>query len=108
MADYYLAALAATANRPDLAGEHYEQALKLNRAMGAWPALARTLFRCGAFLQNRPTDAERALGRQQLGEAGQLARRLGMARLAADIDALAGNGDLVSRLREADPAPTSG
>jgi len=99
-ADHYLALLAGTANRPDSAGEHYERALTLNRAMGAWPALARTLFRCGAFLLSLPTDAERALGRQRLGEAGQLARRLGMARLAADIDASAGSRDLVGRLRD--------
>jgi DNA-binding CsgD family transcriptional regulator len=107
-ADYYLASLSGTANRPDTAGEHYERALTLNRAMRAWPALARTLFRCGAFLLSLPTDAERALGRQRLREADQLARRLGMARLAADIDALAGPRDLAGRLgdeltpREAD------
>jgi predicted ATPase len=95
-ADYYLASLAATASRAEVAGEHYEQALTLNRAMRAWPALARTLFRCGAFLLSRPTDAERAVGRQRLREAGELARRLGMARLAADIDALAGPRDLAA------------
>jgi len=112
-ADYYLASLAGTANRPEVACEHYERALTLNRAMRAWPALARTLFRCGALLLSLPTDAERALGRQRLGEAGQLARRLGMARLAADIDALAGSRDLADRSRDpltrrADPVPTSG
>lgn len=99
-ADYYLASLAGTANRPDLAGEHYERALTLNRAMRAWPALARTLFRCGAFLLSLPTDAEQALGRQRLREAGELARRLGMARLAADIDALGGSRDLADRPRD--------
>jgi predicted ATPase len=112
-ADYYLASLAGTANRPDTAGQHYERALTLNRAMRAWPALARTLFRCGALLLSLPTDAERALGRQRLREADQLARRLGMARLAADIDALAGPTDLAGRLgdeltRAGDPASTSG
>jgi tetratricopeptide (TPR) repeat protein len=107
-ADYYLASLAGTANRPDIAGEHYERALTLNRAMRAWPALARTLLRYGAFLLSLPTDAERALGRQRLREADQLARRLGMARLAADIDALAGSRDPASRLRDADPAFISG
>jgi hypothetical protein len=113
-ADYYLASLAGTANRPAMAGEHYERALTLNRAMRAWPALARTLFRYGTFLLRLPTDAERALGRQRLREAEQLARRLGMARLAADLDALAGLRDLAggSRdehgLRAGDPVSTSG
>jgi predicted ATPase len=106
-ADYYLASLAATAKRPDIACEHYERALTLNRAMRAWPALARTLFRCGAFLLSLPTDAERALGRQRLRDAGQLARRLGMARLVADIDALAGPTDLAVTLPD-DPVATSG
>jgi len=95
-ADYYLASLAGTANRPDIAGEHYERAVTLNRAMRAWPALARTLFRYAAFLLSLPTDAERALGRQRLREAGELARRLGMARLATDVDALAGSMDSTS------------
>ena len=84
----YLAMLACTANRPDLAREHFDQALTLNRAMRAWPSLARTLFRFGAFLVTRQAEAERHLGRQQLREAEQLARRLGMTRLIVDIDAL--------------------
>jgi len=87
-ADLYLAMLACTANWPDLAREHFDQALTLNRAMRAWPSLARTLFRYGAFLATRQAEAERRLGLQQLREADQLARRLGMTRLVADIDAL--------------------
>jgi DNA-binding NarL/FixJ family response regulator len=87
-ADLYLAMLACTANWADLARDHFVQALTLNRAMRAWPFLARTLLRYGAFLLTRPSDAERRLGVQQLREAEQLARRLGMARLVADIDAL--------------------
>jgi predicted ATPase len=108
-ADYYLALLAQTANRPDSAGEHYERALTLNRAMRAWPALARTLFRYGAFLLGLSTDVERALGRQRLGEADELARRFGMARLAADIDALAGSRDPAGDgLPAGEPVSTSG
>ena len=38
-------------------------ALSLNRTMRAWPCLARTLFRYGAFLVSRQTDADRPLGR---------------------------------------------
>jgi DNA-binding NarL/FixJ family response regulator len=80
--------LACTANRPDLAREHFEQALALNRAMRAWPSLARTLFRYGAFLVALQSDAELRLGLQQLHEAEQLAQRFGMMRLVVDIDAL--------------------
>ena len=86
--DLYLAMFAHTANWPDLAREHFEQALVLNRAMRAWPSLARALFRYGAFLVTREADTDRHLGLQQLREAEQLARRLGMARLIVDIDAL--------------------
>src|ERR1700722_639779 len=87
-ADLYLAMLACCAGWPDLARQHFDQALILNRAMLAWPSLARTLFRYGAFLVTRQTDESRRLGLQQLREAEQLARRLEMTRLTVDIDAL--------------------
>jgi DNA-binding CsgD family transcriptional regulator len=86
--ELYLAILACSANWPDLARDHFEQAMTLNRAMRAWPFLARTLLRYGEFLLKRPADAERRAGLQQLREAEQLARRLGMTRLVIDIDAL--------------------
>jgi DNA-binding NarL/FixJ family response regulator len=86
--DLYLAMLAATANRPELASRHFEQALALNRAMHAWPSLARTLFRHGAFLVTREAEAEQRLGLQQLREAERLGRRFAMKRLVIDIDAL--------------------
>jgi tetratricopeptide (TPR) repeat protein len=87
-ADLYLAMLACVANWPDLARKHFDEALTLNRAMRAWPFLARALFRHGAFLLTQQADAERRLGLQQLREAEQLARRIGMTRLVVDIDAL--------------------
>jgi DNA-binding CsgD family transcriptional regulator len=87
-ADLYLAMLACTANRPDIARGHFDQALTLNRAMRAWPSLARTLYRYGAFLVTLPADAERRQGLQYLREAEQLARRLAMERLVSDIDAI--------------------
>jgi DNA-binding CsgD family transcriptional regulator/tetratricopeptide (TPR) repeat protein len=86
--ELYLAMLACTANRPDVAREHFDNAVALNRAMRAWPYLARTLHRYGVFLLARPTDAERRTGFQQLREAEELARRLGMARLVIDINAV--------------------
>ncbi len=96
-AELYLAMLACTANWPDRAVEHFERAISLNRAMRAWPWLARSLFRHGAFLVARQTDAERRLGLQQLREAEHLAGRIGMTRLIDDIDALLhGSGDRMS------------
>jgi DNA-binding CsgD family transcriptional regulator/tetratricopeptide (TPR) repeat protein len=86
--ELYLAMLASTANWPDLAGDHFDYALTRNRAMRAWPSLARTLFSYGTFLATRQVDAERRLSFQLLREADQLARRLGMTRLVADIDTL--------------------
>jgi DNA-binding CsgD family transcriptional regulator len=87
-ADLYLAMLACTANWPDLARQHFEQALALNRAMRAWPYLARTLFRYGAFLTKRQNDEDLRLGRQLLRDAEHMARRFGMTRLVIDVDAL--------------------
>ena len=86
--DLYLGMLASTAHRPDLAREHFERALALNRKMRAGPSLARTLYRYGASLVAGQTDAEQHLGLQQLREAAQLARRLKMTRLVVDIDTL--------------------
>ena len=85
-ADLYLAMLAAIANRRELALEHFDRAISFNRSMRAWPWLARSLFRHGVFLLAGGTEAECVRGRQQLREAEQLARRLGMTRLIAEID----------------------
>jgi DNA-binding CsgD family transcriptional regulator len=87
-ADLYLAMLACTANRPELARPHFESALNLNRAMRAWPLLARSLLHYGAFLLAQDEDADRRLGLQQLREAEQLARRINMSRLVTDIGRL--------------------
>ena len=84
--ELYLAMLACTANRPDIAREHFDNAVAHNRAMRAWPYLARTLYRYGVFLLARSTDAERRMGSQQLREAEGLARRLGMSRLVVEIN----------------------
>ena len=86
--ELYLAMLACTANWPDLARKHFDTALTRNRSMRAWPSLARTLFHYGAFLMTQQADVDRRLGLQLLREADQLARRLEMTRLIADIDAL--------------------
>jgi DNA-binding CsgD family transcriptional regulator len=96
-AELYLAMLACTAHWPDHARDHFDQAISLNRRMRAWPWLARTLFRQGAFLIAQQTDADQRIGRRQLREAEHLARRMEMTRLIEDIDALLhGRGDGVA------------
>jgi DNA-binding CsgD family transcriptional regulator/tetratricopeptide (TPR) repeat protein len=86
--ELYLAMLVCTANRPDIAREHFDNAVTHNRAMRAWPYLARTLYRYGVFLLGRSTDTERRMGSQQLREAEALARRLGMSRLVVEINSV--------------------
>jgi DNA-binding CsgD family transcriptional regulator len=87
-ADLYLAGLAASAGWRDRAVGHFERAIALNRSMRAWPWLVRSLVRHGTFLLSMPGDPERASGLQQLHEAEQLARRIGMTRLIEEIDRL--------------------
>lgn len=84
--ELYLAMLASTANDPDAARGHFDHALEKNRAMCAWPALARTLFRSAAFLLAHPSEGDQVLGLKRLREAERLARQLGMARLVFDIE----------------------
>lgn len=91
--DLYLAQLACSANRRERAAAHFAEALRLNRAMRAWPSLARTLFRHGVFLMGQESDSERRLGMQQLRDAEQLARRLEMTGLAAEIETSLHKGD---------------
>jgi DNA-binding CsgD family transcriptional regulator len=86
--DLYLGMLSRIANQPQAAADHFERALELNRAIRAWPILARTSFHYGAFLLTQQPDEARRLGRQHLREAEQLARRLGLAQLIVEVDAL--------------------
>ncbi|HEY1725389.1 MAG TPA: AAA family ATPase [Steroidobacteraceae bacterium] len=86
--DLYLAMLASCADWPDLARDHFEVAVMLNRSMRAWPSLARTLLRYGAFLIKQPSDTQHQRGLQLLREAEDLARRFEMKRLALDVEAL--------------------
>jgi DNA-binding CsgD family transcriptional regulator len=86
--DLYLANLACTASWPERARGHFGRAIALNRSMRAWPWLAWSLFRHGAFLLARPNEPQHTLGLQQLREAEHLARRIGMTRLLRDIGTL--------------------
>jgi DNA-binding CsgD family transcriptional regulator/KaiC/GvpD/RAD55 family RecA-like ATPase len=87
-ADRYLGMLAATLGEPDLAAEHFEQALAFNRSMGATTWAAHTLYAYGRTLRQRgcPGDDDRATA--MLTEAASIAERIGMPMLLARARAL--------------------
>jgi len=81
----YLGMLAQMMDRRDLAGRHFEQALEKNRAMGAWPALARTEMHFAKLLLTSEMEPDREAGRRLIAEAEQLASRFKLAGLIAEI-----------------------
>ncbi len=80
----FLARLASTAGDAAAAHAHFEAALQRNRAMAAWPFVARTLYHYGAFVFESDVEQGRAL----LTEGEQVGARLGMTALCGDIDGL--------------------
>jgi DNA-binding CsgD family transcriptional regulator len=84
-ADHYLGLLAHSMGRTDLARGHFARATGMNRAMDAWPALARTLLAHARVLLASESSEEHTAGRALVGEAEQLAERLGMKGLLDDI-----------------------
>jgi DNA-binding CsgD family transcriptional regulator/tetratricopeptide (TPR) repeat protein len=86
-ADRYLGMLAATLGEAERAEEHFERAIELNRRMGASTWLAHSDYEYGRFLRGRgPGSRERA--GVLLGEAGELAERIGMEGLLGRVRAL--------------------
>ena len=83
--DLYLGMLAMSGGELERARTHFETALSVNKAMAAWPWLARTLFHFGTLLSNADNSADQLRGRSLLGDAEQLAARLGMAALIEQI-----------------------
>lgn len=73
-----LGALAAALERWDDAERHYDATLRLHRAMGARPFLARALVDYAAALRRRGHPADRERIRVLLDEAERLGRELGM------------------------------
>ena len=84
-ADRYLAMLAATAGDSDRAAGHFEQALELNRRMGADTWLAHTAHQYGRLLLARGKAGDGALADELLAEAARLAERIGMPTLRARV-----------------------
>ncbi len=86
-ADRYLGMLAATLREPGRAAEHFEQALELNRRMGASTWVAHTAYEYGRLLLGQGRGA-RDRAEALLGEAAGLAERIGMEGLLGKIRAL--------------------
>jgi DNA-binding CsgD family transcriptional regulator/tetratricopeptide (TPR) repeat protein len=86
-ADRYLGMLAATFGEWERSEAHFERALELNRRMGAATWLAQTGYEYARLLLSRPhPDRDRAAA--LLGEAAELAERIGMTTLLARIRGL--------------------
>jgi tetratricopeptide (TPR) repeat protein len=92
-ADRYLGMLAATLGQPDLAAEHFEEALAFNRAMGASTWVAHTLYAYGRTLRTRDDDGDAARAAAMLTEAAALAEDIGMPMLLARARALGARVD---------------
>lgn len=85
--DHYLGLLSRTNGEVERARCHFEKAAAMNRAMGAWPYLARTWIAQAHLLLDTDAAENLTAGRALLNEAEQLAERLGMKGLLADIAA---------------------
>lgn len=87
-ADRYLGLLAGTLGDHDRAVEHFEQALTINRDMGATTWIAHTLYGYGRTLHARRGRDDAAQASVLLSEAATLAERIGMPSLLARARAL--------------------
>jgi DNA-binding CsgD family transcriptional regulator/tetratricopeptide (TPR) repeat protein len=86
-ADRYLGMLAATLGEWELAAGHFEQAMELNRRMGAGTWLAHTAYEYGRCLLAR-SRGDRDQAEAVLAEAASLADAIGMPTLLGRIQAL--------------------
>jgi DNA-binding CsgD family transcriptional regulator len=86
-ADRYLGMLAATLGEWERAEEHFERAIELNRRMGAATWLAHSAYEYARLLLKSPRG-DRARAAVLLGEAAELAERIGMTALLGRARAL--------------------
>jgi DNA-binding CsgD family transcriptional regulator len=87
-ADRYLGLLAATLDDHALAIEHFEQALRFNREIGAITWVAHTLYALGRTLRMRGRGGDAARASDLLSEAAAVAQRIGLPTLLARADEL--------------------
>lgn len=83
----YLGMLTDVLGQWDQAEEHFEQALSMNRDMGAWPWLAHTQRDLAHMLRRRGRTSDFGRADTLLGEAWATADRLGMVALKSKIRA---------------------
>lgn len=81
----HLGLLADLVGRKEAARRHFENGIAKNRAMRAWPALARSQFWLARMLMADQADESREEARKLLADAEQLASRFSMTGLLADI-----------------------
>jgi DNA-binding CsgD family transcriptional regulator len=96
-AELYLGMTAETMGDADRARKWFQIALDRHTAMGAWPWVARSQYHYGASLLGREGDADRE-GRRLLRDAEQIAARLGMEGLEADINEVLRGGGVENAL----------
>jgi tetratricopeptide (TPR) repeat protein len=84
----YLGLLTATLGRLDDAERHFEDALAMNTRMGARPWVARTQLDYARMLRKRDAAGDAARARELLQQALATAQEIGMAKVAADCEAL--------------------
>lgn len=84
-AAHYLGLLAALMNDTERASRHFQDALVLNRAMGATLFVARTEVAYGAMLVASDRPRDRTPGKRMLTDALATCRALGLTRLEAEI-----------------------
>jgi ATP/maltotriose-dependent transcriptional regulator MalT len=87
-ADRYLGLLASTLGDHGRAIAHFEQALAINREMGATTWVAHTLYAYGRTLRMRGDSTDTLHASKLLSEAATLAQRIGMPTLLARATAL--------------------
>lgn len=95
-ADRYLGMLATTLGEWERAEEHFERAMELNRRMGSATWLAHTAHEYSRLLFARARGDDRDRAAALLGQAAELAERIGMSALFSRVRALGS------------PAPTAG
>ena len=81
----HLGLLAELMGRKEAARGHFENSIAKNRAMRAWPALARSQFWLARMLLTSQADESEDEARKLLADAEQLAARFSMAGLLEDI-----------------------
>ncbi len=83
-----LGMLARAGDRPDVALEHFGDALERSRALGSPPLVARTQLEAAKTHVRRGAPGDEQEAERLLGEARATADALGMQKLARDIEAL--------------------